>query len=304
MVLRRDRTRPLAAMTPDNAWHCRPLPPVTPPASPRCRHCPPDQAVAPAPMTAIQKAEARAKAAAAEAEKQAAQKKAEKKAKQAAAQKVAAEQSVVQKAAEEEAAKAHVEAKAAEEERSATPGSETLPAGEETTWEDAAIAPADPAVNNAEAKQLDAPKSTPGTEPDAEEDSLGLGAGVRKERDEREHLNLVFIGHVDAGKSTFCGQILYQTEQVHVPAPLPHPVVCPFKACWPGSPAQRFATTPSVIGAARWMRAPSRSTKRRLRRRTETRGSSPSSWCAGLVVLASAEKAEGLWSSGHSRYGG
>ncbi|EOD04843.1 hypothetical protein EMIHUDRAFT_428552 [Emiliania huxleyi CCMP1516] len=33
-------------------------------------------------------------------------------------------------------------------------------------------------------------------------------------RDEREHLNLVFIGHVDAGKSTFCGQILYQTNQV------------------------------------------------------------------------------------------
>ena len=25
---------------------------------------------------------------------------------------------------------------------------------------------------------------------------------------------MVFIGHVDAGKSTFCGQILYQTDQV------------------------------------------------------------------------------------------
>jgi len=36
-----------------------------------------------------------------------------------------------------------------------------------------------------------------------------------KQRDDtREHLNLVFIGHVDAGKSTFCGQILYQTDQV------------------------------------------------------------------------------------------
>ena len=33
------------------------------------------------------------------------------------------------------------------------------------------------------------------------------------ERDQREHLNLVFIGHVDAGKSTFCGQILYRTGQ-------------------------------------------------------------------------------------------
>jgi len=38
---------------------------------------------------------------------------------------------------------------------------------------------------------------------------------VLKQRDDtREHLNLVFIGHVDAGKSTFCGQILYQTDQV------------------------------------------------------------------------------------------
>ena len=38
---------------------------------------------------------------------------------------------------------------------------------------------------------------------------------TRPEReDKREHLNLVFIGHVDAGKSTFCGQILYQTDQV------------------------------------------------------------------------------------------
>ena len=34
------------------------------------------------------------------------------------------------------------------------------------------------------------------------------------ERDQREHLNLVFIGHVDAGKSTFCGQILFRTGQV------------------------------------------------------------------------------------------
>jgi len=42
----------------------------------------------------------------------------------------------------------------------------------------------------------------------------GTGKGPLRERDEREHLNLVFIGHVDAGKSTFCGQILYQTDQV------------------------------------------------------------------------------------------
>jgi peptide chain release factor subunit 3 len=35
-----------------------------------------------------------------------------------------------------------------------------------------------------------------------------------KEGDPREHLNLVFIGHVDAGKSTLSGNILYLTENV------------------------------------------------------------------------------------------
>ncbi|KAI2492724.1 hypothetical protein MHU86_21831 [Fragilaria crotonensis] len=34
------------------------------------------------------------------------------------------------------------------------------------------------------------------------------------EGDPREHLNLVFIGHVDAGKSTLSGNILYITENV------------------------------------------------------------------------------------------
>lgn len=35
-----------------------------------------------------------------------------------------------------------------------------------------------------------------------------------KEGDPREHINLVFIGHVDAGKSTLCGNILYLTDNV------------------------------------------------------------------------------------------
>jgi peptide chain release factor subunit 3 len=37
---------------------------------------------------------------------------------------------------------------------------------------------------------------------------------VEQEGDPREHLNLVFIGHVDAGKSTLSGSILYITENV------------------------------------------------------------------------------------------
>ena len=37
---------------------------------------------------------------------------------------------------------------------------------------------------------------------------------VVEEGDPREHLNLVFIGHVDAGKSTLSGNILYLTDNV------------------------------------------------------------------------------------------
>jgi peptide chain release factor subunit 3 len=32
--------------------------------------------------------------------------------------------------------------------------------------------------------------------------------------DIREHLNIVFIGHVDAGKSTLCGSILYEMGMI------------------------------------------------------------------------------------------
>jgi peptide chain release factor subunit 3 len=160
---------------------------------------------------------------------QVAAKKAEKKAKQV-AQKAAAEEAAVQKAAEDEAARVDEEAKAAEAESSAPPASEEAPpAEEEKTWEDAAIAPAEPVVEKAEAAPVEAPKPPPAPEPkpapvpepDGEEDYVPVTTGERKEHDEREHLNLVFIGHVDAGKSTFCGQILFQTEQVRSPRPLP-----------------------------------------------------------------------------------
>lgn len=33
---------------------------------------------------------------------------------------------------------------------------------------------------------------------------------------QKENLSIVFIGHVDAGKSTFCGQLLYSTGQVDI----------------------------------------------------------------------------------------
>lgn len=51
-----------------------------------------------------------------------------------------------------------------------------------------------------------------------DDDDDGYGKDVDpasvKEGDPREHMNLVFIGHVDAGKSTLSGNILYLTENV------------------------------------------------------------------------------------------
>jgi len=89
----------------------------------------------------------------------------------------------------------------------AVPKSATALKGENTS--DAAV----------HTKPAEVPKAAPALapEPDAaagEDEIKPTAGGVKKERDEREHLNLVFIGHVDAGKSTFCGQILYQTDQV------------------------------------------------------------------------------------------
>lgn len=55
-----------------------------------------------------------------------------------------------------------------------------------------------------------------GEEGDADEEICTGGASseVLMEGDPREHLNLVFIGHVDAGKSTLSGSILYLMGKV------------------------------------------------------------------------------------------
>mmetsp|Transcript_21106 Transcript_21106/g.66350 ORF Transcript_21106/g.66350 Transcript_21106/m.66350 type:complete len:567 (+) Transcript_21106:55-1755(+) len=47
-----------------------------------------------------------------------------------------------------------------------------------------------------------------------EEEEAPEAAKEEEEEDSREHLNLVFIGHVDAGKSTLSGNILYLTDHV------------------------------------------------------------------------------------------
>lgn len=56
-------------------------------------------------------------------------------------------------------------------------------------------------------------KAPPKAAPKVVEEAAEPAAPV-KEGDPREHLNLVFIGHVDAGKSTLSGSILYITENV------------------------------------------------------------------------------------------
>ena len=58
-----------------------------------------------------------------------------------------------------------------------------------------------------------APKPMEVEEDEKDEPSAAVQA-VLKEGDPREHLNLVFIGHVDAGKSTLSGNILYLTDNV------------------------------------------------------------------------------------------
>ena len=47
-----------------------------------------------------------------------------------------------------------------------------------------------------------------------EDDAVPITETAVKEGDPREHLTLVFIGHVDAGKSTLSGNILYLTDNV------------------------------------------------------------------------------------------
>eukprot|EP00667_Euglena_gracilis_P004224 EG_transcript_4245 len=96
-------------------------------------------------------------------------------------------------------------------------------------WEaqaDADEAPAEAAVPAPEpaAAQAESPKETPASpvtdtaKEAAKEEEVDKKAPPKKKkemvRDPRPHLNLVFIGHVDAGKSTISGHILYRTGMV------------------------------------------------------------------------------------------
>jgi peptide chain release factor subunit 3 len=116
----------------------------------------------------------------------------------------------------------------------------TQPEPTKESWEDSADQKNDQPAGQpkAEAKPVEKPKAEEISLDDKDDDDRPLTAEELKELerlkieeglekgdgeivfkeevvdDPREHLNIVFIGHVDAGKSTVCGNILVQTGQV------------------------------------------------------------------------------------------
>ena len=93
----------------------------------------------------------------------------------------------------------------------------------EEDWEkqpdDAAMATVeeDLATNVKESMKIEEEKPTPtADQPDTnmEEEEEDSAPVELEDVDPREHFNLVFIGHVDAGKSTLSGNILYLTDNV------------------------------------------------------------------------------------------
>jgi peptide chain release factor subunit 3 len=108
-----------------------------------------------------------------------------------------------------EAAEPTGEARQAQEERVAK--LETLKPGEVATADPSSAAltcaPADAAEEVAAEAQEDAVESD--DDPDE-----GFIEPPRAAGDHRKHVNVVFIGHVDAGKSTLCGQIMWLSGNI------------------------------------------------------------------------------------------
>ncbi|KAJ1676173.1 translation termination factor GTPase eRF3, partial [Spiromyces aspiralis] len=63
------------------------------------------------------------------------------------------------------------------------------------------------------AEEIAQPKSAPETKP-GEEKELEKEEELKLDEHFKEHFNVIFIGHVDAGKSTLGGNILYLTGMV------------------------------------------------------------------------------------------
>ncbi|CAG9857188.1 unnamed protein product [Phyllotreta striolata] len=88
------------------------------------------------------------------------------------------------------------------------------PAGEGGTWEDVA----DEDSTSASAPPATTPEGDDDEEPSSEEAPIKIkkkpAVKEKPEEDKKEHINVVFIGHVDAGKSTIGGQIMALTGMV------------------------------------------------------------------------------------------
>ncbi|GMI50751.1 hypothetical protein TeGR_g6974 [Tetraparma gracilis] len=87
----------------------------------------------------------------------------------------------------------------------------------ESRMEEEGDAKVEEAAMAVEAMQVDKPPPAPKAAPKAAEPEAAEEAEpdvALTEGDPREHLNIVFIGHVDAGKSTLSGNILYLTDNV------------------------------------------------------------------------------------------
>eukprot|EP01127_Copromyxa_protea_P003078 TRINITY_DN12949_c0_g1_i1.p1 TRINITY_DN12949_c0_g1~~TRINITY_DN12949_c0_g1_i1.p1 ORF type:complete len:562 (+),score=176.15 TRINITY_DN12949_c0_g1_i1:48-1688(+) len=102
----------------------------------------------------------------------------------------------------------------------AEPVKKSVPQATEDDWEKVADA-------KKEEKKEKKPEPVAAEEDDEDDGEEGETKNEKKKRlaaeaeaeleskdDPREHINLVFIGHVDAGKSTLCGQILLSTGMV------------------------------------------------------------------------------------------
>lgn len=89
-----------------------------------------------------------------------------------------------------------------------------MPAEEEQQAEDAA---SDQPASMARDEEATLDSESLGEEIEAKDEALAKADGGKASKpppDPRAHLNIVFIGHVDAGKSTTCGNILFLTGGV------------------------------------------------------------------------------------------
>ncbi|CDJ37895.1 G1 to S phase transition protein, putative [Eimeria tenella] len=102
------------------------------------------------------------------------------------------------------------------EELAADPSSSALDAGCCSPRSPASCCAAAAAAAEVEGSDLEGEEGGPGGAPLGGPPGAPAGKTPRRGPDARPHLNIVFIGHVDAGKSTTCGNILFLTGGVDV----------------------------------------------------------------------------------------